>query len=179
MKLTFVYKGGKGSGFRGHAGIPGHQGGSSSNAVETINPNGRKKPAAKGLYTAAHIPVIDSLSYNVFRETLAINARKGLDTILNRHGLKGKIIGVQIVGSFLSDKEEPKDLDLLIEFTDKQSLMHYLTNVYPATRFSFGRVEFMGWSKDRGGEETKDTYLAETKKRYGVDPIDVSAWLDV
>jgi len=30
MKLRFVYKGGPGSGFAGHAGIPGHQGGSQS-----------------------------------------------------------------------------------------------------------------------------------------------------
>jgi hypothetical protein len=28
MKLTLIYKGGPGSGFAGHAGIPGHQGGS-------------------------------------------------------------------------------------------------------------------------------------------------------
>jgi hypothetical protein len=33
MKLKFVYKGGPGSGFAGHQGIPGHQGGSQSGMV--------------------------------------------------------------------------------------------------------------------------------------------------
>jgi hypothetical protein len=51
MKLKFVYKGGPGSGFRGHAGRPGEVGGSSSNSLGiTVNP--KKEVLANKFYAA-------------------------------------------------------------------------------------------------------------------------------
>lgn len=172
-KNRLFHSGGSGSGFEGHKGRPGKVGGSKS-----MNVYGREKSKLKGLFTGKHIPVIDDLSYNSTREGLALRAMEGIKYITKYPSLKGKVIGATLQGGFLSDKEFPKDIDIILEFSDKESMTFFAKEVVPDIVHRYGRVEFGYWSKEvPASVEAKDLYNAETEKRYGVSPVDLSEWL--
>ena len=68
MKLTFVYKGSESSGFHGHAGIPGHQGGSQADTGGKLDWQGRPlKPdrvLMGGNLTSEEVAIIDAAASN-------------------------------------------------------------------------------------------------------------------
>lgn len=169
-------RGGTNSGFHGHKGRPGEVGGSAPSDSEVSHKYGKEKPEPHGLFEAISVPPIDDLSYNYQREKLAIEAKKGISDISTKYPkLKGKIEKVEICGSFISDKEQPKDLDLLVKFNSEESLKYYLTEIYPEIKYSYGKVEFMGWSDEY--KDTYEEYKKETENRYDTKPIDVSEWI--
>jgi len=167
------HSGGSGSGDFGHSGRPGEVGGSQMGSK-----HGRPKPKPSGLYEGKYIPVIDDLSYNSTREGLALRAMQGIKKISNYPKLKGKVVGATLQGSYLSNKEFPKDIDIILEFSDEESMTFFGKQVLPDIVRKYGRVEFGFWSKEVPvSVEVKDMYNEETKKRYGVNPIDLSEWL--
>lgn len=141
------------------------------------NKYGRKKPSPGGLYEGKFIPEVDDLSYNTQREKLALDAMKYMQEFTTRYyELKGKIIGAELQGSFLSDKEFPKDIDIILKFKDNASMNFFATRVLPSRTWS--RVEFGFWTEaNEASKLMHDLYNEETRKRYDIEPVDISSWL--